>query len=402
MNMQIATSFSVIPDAKLAMIQAYSKVRAQLPGDPHFLVFHASVANDCEILIKTLKELAPQVPVHGGTSCLGVMTDQGFHSDEESRGMGILGIFDPEGAYGMGCVEIGTDIKKSAIAAAHKALVQANRVGEAPAIVWMMTTPGTEEQVIEGLSEVFGTNVPVAGGSSADNDVSGKWKQFENGKVHQNSVVVSVLFPSSPITFSFQGGYDVTETQAVVTKGGGRVIEELDGKPAAKVYNDWTEGAISEAVNAGGGNVLMKTSLHPLGRIVGELGGFPYFQLSHPDSVTANSGLTVFTDVQVGEKFFLMHGTSDGLVTRSERVVQSALRNAPTLGKVVKGALVIYCAGCMLTVKEQMPEVVAQLKSALGKEVPFLGAFTFGEQGCFFGGENRHGNLMISLLLFLE
>jgi len=56
----------------------------------------------------------------------------------------------------------------------------------------------------------------------------------------------------------------------------------------------------------------------------------------------------------------------------------------------------------MFTVKQRMDEVVSNLRSALGEETPFLGAFTFGEQGCFFGGENRHGNLMVSLVLFFE
>ncbi len=45
-----------------------------------------------------------------------------------------------------------------------------------------------------------------------------------------------------------------------------------------------------------------------------------------------------------------------------------------------------------------MDDVVGHLNDALDGH-PFLGSFTFGEQGCFIGGENRHGNLMISVLL---
>jgi hypothetical protein len=53
----------------------------------------------------------------------------------------------------------------------------------------------------------------------------------------------------------------------------------------------------------------------------------------------------------------------------------------------------------MLGIQPRMQEVVESLRGALG-ERPFLGTFTFGEQGCFVGGENRHGNLMISVLTF--
>jgi hypothetical protein len=46
-----------------------------------------------------------------------------------------------------------------------------------------------------------------------------------------------------------------------------------------------------------------------------------------------------------------------------------------------------------------MDQVVDGVNQSLGGK-PFLGSFTFGEQGCFAGGENRHGNLMISVLVF--
>jgi len=42
--------------------------------------------------------------------------------------------------------------------------------------------------------------------------------------------------------------------------------------------------------------------------------------------------------------------------------------------------------------------VVDGLREALSG-LPFLGSFTFGEQGCFVRGTNRHGNLGISVVL---
>jgi hypothetical protein len=144
----------------------------------------------------------------------------------------------------------------------------------------------------------------------------------------------------------------------------------------------------------------MQTGLHPLGRIVGAIGGVPYFQLSHPDSVTPEKGMTLFTDVALGEEVFLMQGNPESLVTRAGRLARSVSQSGAAEHAIVAGAMVIYCAGCMLTIRERMPDVVASLRAGLGEGVPFLGAFTFGEQGCFLGGENRHGNLMISLMVF--
>jgi hypothetical protein len=53
----------------------------------------------------------------------------------------------------------------------------------------------------------------------------------------------------------------------------------------------------------------------------------------------------------------------------------------------------------MLTVKDRLDEVRRSLNVAL-PGVPFIAAFTFGEQGAIVDSSNRHGNLMVSGLLF--
>ena len=53
----------------------------------------------------------------------------------------------------------------------------------------------------------------------------------------------------------------------------------------------------------------------------------------------------------------------------------------------------------MLAIEKEIGLVSQSLAEAL-PSVPFLGNFTFGEQGRFLEGRNRHGNLMISCVLF--
>jgi hypothetical protein len=119
----------------------------------------------------------------------------------------------------------------------------------------------------------------------------------------------------------------------------------------------------------------------------------------HPDGVRSDGALTLFSNVQEGEQLTLMIGTQASLIERAGEVAQSALGMHSLSKSEIAGALVTYCAGCMLTVKEQMAEVVGGLNRALDG-APFLGNFTFGEQGCFSDYTNRHANLMISALVF--
>jgi len=109
-----------------------------------------------------------------------------------------------------------------------------------------------------------------------------------------------------------------------------------------------------------------------LGRIAGTVHDLPYFKLAHPLRVTEQRGIELFAQAYD--------------ISRSNRLDPI-------------GGITIYCAGCMLKVKDRMKDVAKYVNIAM-HNAPFVCPFTFGEQGQFVGGENAHGNLMISAVLF--
>lgn len=390
----------------------YESLIVELGALPDLVIIHCSIDYDIYNIVKVVRLRTPQVALQGGTSCMGAMTQDGVVT-KNGNGLALMGLYDPEGSYGVGIAPVNNDPKNAAELATIQALKQADRPGEVPAMIWLTAVPGGEEDVLRGIGNVIGDGVPIAGGSSADNSIVGQWKQFGNDTVCADGVVVSVLFPSTEVMFAFHSGYEPTTTKGIITKVGGcetpnseedtahlssRTLCEIDGAPAAGVYNTWVDGAIGDEL-AKGGNILEPTTLYPLGRVVGYIGNIPYYQLVHPETVTANGDITTFSALSQGDEITLMRGTVDGLISRAGRVATSALEISNAQSSEVEGALVVYCAGCMLTVRDRLEEVVESFKFAL-PGVPFLGTFTFGEQGCFINGENRHGNLMISVLLF--
>ena len=398
MPWRIATSWTTELHLTAA-IDAYEKLMAELGAQPSLLILHCSVAYEADQVLSAFHDLTPNVPIHGGTSCLGVMTQAGVHI-QSGGGFGLLGLHDPDGSYGVGVSFIDDNPKDAARKATESALEHAYRCGEVPSLVLMTASPGCEEELISGIEAVVGQGVPIAGGSSADNNASGEWKQFANGKPYKNAIVVTVLFPSSEIMFAFHSGYEPTGLSGLVTKAKKRRLMEIDGRPAALVYNEWIDGRISDQIKFGG-CIMTQTTLHPLGSIVGQIGAIPYFKLSHPEKVNSDGTIDFFSNISQGDKLVLMRGTAESLVSRAGRVALSALETNNATPSDVEGALIIYCAGCMLTVKNRLDDVVDGLRKAL-PDTPFLGVFTFGEQGCFLGGQNRHGNLMISVLLFTK
>ncbi len=395
--MKIATSHSTDSNPAEAVNRACDQLQERLGEAPSLIFAHWSVPYDGHQVSDLLATRFPESKVHGGTSCLGSMTEEGFIS-HEGAGIGLMGICDRQGDYGVAGSELSAHPRQAAAAAVNLAIENAERFGELPTMIRVTSAPGQEEEIIRGIEGVVGTDVPIIGGSAGDNTIEGHWQQLGNRKLLTDGVVVSVLYPSVETSFAFHSGYSPTGTRGLVTRADGRVLHEIDGRPAAQVYNEWTGGAIADAL-PGGGNVLGSTTLHPIGRVVGEIGGVPYFMLSHPDTVQPDGALTLFSNVAEGDELVLMTGTVDTLISRAGRVAQSALKSGGFTADDISGALVTYCAGCMLTVKDQMNQVVTSINEALC-DAPFLGAFTFGEQGCFVGGENRHGNLMISVALF--
>lgn len=395
--MKIASAWSTHSDEKTAATEAYEMLFEKLQAVPQLLLVHSSSGYDNEKLIQYFSELAPGVPLQGGTSCLGVITEAGYHS-HDGKGFGLLGLLDPQGGYGVGIEESGGNLEGAVIAALNTALTNSGRPGELPSAIIITSYPGDEERVILAIEKHLGTNVPIIGGTSADNDMSGEWQQFGNSTVCRKGISVATLFPAGEIGYAFHSGYEPTAHRGIVTRAEGRVLYEIDGKPIVQVYNEWT-GGLLDTVLPDGGSLIPATSFSPIGRPVKKVGGISYFRLSHPIELLSDQGLLLFTDISEGDEVVLMKGNRDSLATRAGRVAGVAVEAAEFNIDEIEGALVLYCTGCMLTIQERLPEVAADLKKGL-HQAPFLCSFTLGEQGCFIGGENSHGNLMIAVLVF--
>ena len=395
--MKIVTSCSDKADTIQAFDEAAGKLGNIPDGGFSLVIAGYSALHDSAALAAKAKEYFGDVPFLANTSCMGVMTEKGFCS-RDGYGLGLFAIDDAPGAYGVGAVPMGGDAGKAAAEAVEKALENAGRAGEMPALIWLATAPGQEEAVLEGIEAVLGGNVPVLGGSSGDNEVAGEWRQIVGGDVFDDAVAVVAMFPSVKVSHAFHSGYVPTQNVGTITRAEGRVLKEIDGRPAAEVYDAWTGGVVTDFLG-NGGNVLALTTLYPLGRMAAEIDGVVCYNLSHPDSVTPDGALTLFSEVREGEQITLMSGSVDSLTSRAGRVAVDALSSSNMPADQISGALAIYCAGCMLTVRSEMDKVVTSINEALLGH-PFLGAFTFGEQGCFLAGQNQHGNLMISFVVF--
>lgn len=401
------TSFVVAHESTTSALETLARDIDRTQPQPSLVCAFYDADHDDRQLHEFLKTRFPFAALLGGTSCGGAMSEVGLGG---SGSIGLLIIDDPDGDYGTAAVELEGDAADCAERAIHAALENAGCPGELPELVWLYQAPGQEEAVIEGLRRVVGDRCPIIGGSSADNTVSGGWRQLGPDGPQRNSVVVGVLFSSGGIGYAFQGGYEPTGPSGVVTRIGydpsgesgivtkvrSRQIIAIDGEPAAEVYNRWLGGTLSEKV-ASGGNILTDTTMFPLGIDAGRIDDLTHYLLIHPEQITADGALSTFASIEEGTRLYSMRGDKARLVERAGRVASAAVNSLGGSDNLA-GGLIVYCAGCMLAVGDEMPRVATAVSTSLGGK-PFVGCFTFGEQGLVLD-RNAHGNLMISAIVF--
>lgn len=403
-------SFAVTGGTTLQAIASLDSIMGETSLDAALVCAFYDADHEDDAIFDLLRTRFPKAALLGGTSCNGVMSQDGLAG---SGSIGLLVLEDPDGNYGTAAAPMQGNIADCAERTLHSALQNADCAGELPELVWIYQAPGHEEAVIEGLRRVVGDRCPIIGGSSADNDVSGNWRQMGPDGVLRNGLVVGVLFSSGGIGFAFQGGYEpsgesgiVTEIgydpageSGVVTRSFGRQIVSIDGSPAAEVYNRWIGGTLEDKLSDGG-NILADTTMHPVGVDVGKIEGITNYLLIHPDKILADGVLSTFASVEEGTRLYSMRGERNRLINRAGKVASAASAMLPGGTDSLAGGLVVYCGGCMLAVGEGMPGVASAVADSL-KGKPFLGCFTFGEQGAILG-KNAHGNLMISAIAFGE
>ncbi len=395
----VATAYNSVVDLN----SASSSLLKKLEGKPDLILASYSSLADVTELVHNLGVMFPGSSVAGASTCRGAITSEGLCAFGESN-IALWGLCDDQGDYGVGfCafddVEDQTIVANATIVALDIALADSGRNGELPSLIWMHASPGNEGAVVNALDEFFGGDVSVVGGSAADESLEGRWSCFAGGQIGSSGVSITVLFSSYEIGTSFQSGYIPTTENGIATKCDGRTVFEIDGQPAAIVYNRWANQIVDMATASLPVNVLGSSTLSPIGIAVGDVGGIPYFNLAHPESYTEELALTFFCEVSEGQSLTLMSGSIDNIIGRPSRVANEAIHNSDNDDCEVIGGLMVFCGGCLLAVEPRADEISEPLNQSMLNQ-PYLGCFTFGEQGCLMGGENRHGNLMISVTVF--
>jgi hypothetical protein len=403
----VGYGWSTEEDEKKAVEEAVSMAKKQLRGvAPDYLLLFSTVDYDSEKVLKEVRKLfGERVQIHGGTSSGAVFSLGGYHM-AKSGSLALLAVASPKITFGVG----GASLQgvKSAREAGTKAILEAienagKKKAEKPKLVLMTAAPGKEEEILLGVEDVVGKEVPIFGGSAGDNDASGKWKEFANGQVYGDGVALTAVYTDLKVGWAFEGGYLRTETSGITTKVKGRFIYEIDHKPAAQVYDRWIGGELTEIIKTEKDklSIQAKTVFYPLAKVIYGKSGEIYYLSTHPAVYEPSQKfLEVHTDIKEGDKLFLMHGSWELLLNRARTTSLQATVKGRILPRDIAFGISFFCAGTMWAIPpEERPKIPLLVNDGL-VGAPFIGTFTFGEQGFLPGAGNVHGNLVSAMVVF--
>ena len=242
-DVMVGTGCSTETETGPAVASAFKRMCQKLGNErPSIIIAAFTCTHDARTIAERLHEIAPEIPMAGITTCRGVVANGSWNTHRNEVGLGLWGLRDFEGSY---CVRHVYDRDETRI---RDTLQDARRLRlDPPSFVLLLGSPGGEETVLHTAHEVLGDGIPVFGGSSADNHVTGDWWQIskigatgwasEKPHTSQNGICFVFGWTSCEVAITMTSGFYPTEHSGKVTKVGEdqRVLLEIDGRPAAEV-----------------------------------------------------------------------------------------------------------------------------------------------------------------------
>jgi hypothetical protein len=391
------STLSSAASESLAAVETAEQLRSRVgAAQVRGAILYGTVGYDIARLQAELRAQLPGIPFLGATECLGVGSSGGGFT----RGRALAGLFllGDGFRFGVASAQKGGDPHQLGEQLAARALEQAGIPAAKARFAIIHPTPGDEESILAGAYGRLDHQTAIIGGSAADDDLSGRWHVWTHDFVSQNGAALAVCDWPWKLAINYQSGYLPTTRRGKVTRAEGRTLLEIDGRPAAEVYNSWLGGELKPFLEKGG-NVLASTTMKPLGVTRGLFGGIQAYVLAHPERVLAEQkALTLFTRIKEGEEVVMMSSSPEALIARSANVARLALSRAGLKPEQIVGGLLVYCGGCVLAIRDQMPQMLTDFEKVLAG-APYVGHFAFGEQGCVLPRQVDHGNLMANVLL---
>lgn len=364
---------------------------ANVIENPQVGLLFTSCVQDQNKIMEGAKSVLGDVPVIGCTSSAALCTQDGYLNKETGySGMMLFGgdlevVTAGSAQTSETPREVGRRVAKEAISKVKGADVE-------PDFFFMSASPANEEEYLEGIQDVIG-NVPVFGGSAADNTVEGKWSILNDGEAFADGVTIAIFYTKGEMKNLYTGAYHETSNVGVITKvRDERTLVEIDHEPALKKYAEWTGKSVESLM---GNNLLTETICAPLG-VKDPIGKVT--AVRHPmfgnDDLSMNIGANLAENTAVIQ----LSNTPEGILEANEETINNLNK---LMVSEANSYFLVHCGGRRLGLA--LSQIEDKIYPEVKKVIPnkeFLMVFTFGEYGMGDHSSNTVGGLSLSYTAF--
>ena len=364
---------------------------ANVIENPQVGLLFTSCVQDQNKIMEGAKSVLGDVPVIGCTSSAALCTQDGYLNKETGySGMMLFGgdlevVTAGSAQTSETPREVGRRVAKEAISKVKGADVE-------PDFFFMSASPANEEEYLEGIQDVIG-NVPVFGGSAADNTVEGKWSILNDGEAFADGLTIAIFYTKGEMKNLYTGAYHETNNVGVITKvRDERTLVEIDHEPALKKYAEWTGKSVESLM---GNNLLTETICAPLG-VKDPIGKVT--AVRHPmfgnDDLSMNIGANLAENTAVIQ----LSNTPEGILKANEETINNLNK---LMVSEANSYFLVHCGGRRLGLA--LSQIEDKIYPEVKKVIPnkeFLMVFTFGEYGMGDHSSNTVGGLSLSYTAF--
>lgn len=368
--MIISFGFSQLKEHVQAANEAIEQAIIGMKNVPASLAFiFTSTEFTHPLVLRAVNNLLGEIPILGCSS-QGILTNKGVFK----YGFAILLIsLNKQTFFNIAAVKnINKDTSfTSGKELANKLLYGFKNVHRSLSIIFSdrLITDGTN--LINGLQENLGKSFPLLGASTSDNFGNQRTFQYVNNQLLSESCSGILFGGKFNFGLGIKHGWLALGKIRCVNASSGNVIREIDGLPAAKLYEDYFAKNTIELAKE-----LRHISIaYPLGIY---LQGEKEYLLRNIISIKDDGSIIAQGDVPENSKIRLMISTEDSRLKAAIASCEEAKRNLG--GQKIKFVMVFNSAARVSLLGRQNDVEIGIIKEVFGKDTPLIGIYTNGEQ----------------------
>jgi hypothetical protein len=373
------SAVSTHPDSFKAGRQATKRALDQLSAPANLIWAFGAASYDQQRLLSGIASVAGGVPLLGCTTD-GEISTSGLSNDS----LVVMAMASDRIRFHLAAVE---HLSKDSYAAGIRLAEQLRHLTFNYLQIFSDGLSGNASRIIQGIQEVLGDGVQIAGGTAGDGGRFRSTYQYHGNRVLSDSIVAVAWEGDFRLGTGVGCGWIPVGIAKRVTRAVNNVVYELDGQPALHVYEKFL-GKHAAKLPAVGVE-------YPLGLLRAKDDGQSdgYFICRATMGVDREKGAIIFAgDVPEGSMVKITMGSESDILDAATQAVREGLKglqNGP--GVIEPRAIFLFsCMARKIVLGSKTVREIIEVKRLAGEDIPIIGFYTYGEYAPIGQGRCSH------------